>query len=369
MNILLLDDEPIAIALLKSHVSKLGDCTPVAFTRPAESLVWCMANEPDMVIVDYVMPQMDGIEFTRRFRRLPGKAEIPVLMVTADNDRELRHRALEMGINDFLTKPVDAVELTARMRNMLALRASQKHLAHRAQLLADEAAKSAASALEVATRERETLLCLGLAAERRDPETHEHITRMSHYSQLIGRRMGLTAQDAELLLLASPLHDVGKLGTPDHILLKRGKLTDDEFLIMKQHTVIGAEILSQSKSPILQAGAQIAISHHEKFDGSGYPAGLRGDAIPHFGRIVAVADVFDALTSARPYKKAWELDRALDFMREKSGSHFDPDCTDAFFDVLDDVLDIRAQHQDADMGAALVPPSPAFALPVLSAAF
>ena len=347
MDIVILDDERIAIALLKRHVGKLGDCRPIAFTRAGEALEWCTLNEPDMVIVDYMMPEMDGITFTERFRLLPGKAETPVLMVTGSNDRAVLHRALAMGINDFLTKPVDAFELMARMKNLLALRTSQKHLLQRAQLLADEAFASGQAALEIAARERETLICLGLAAERRDPETHEHITRMSNYAQLICLRMGLSEQQAELLLLASPLHDVGKLGTPDHILLKAGKLTPAEWEIMKQHTVIGAEILSHSRSPILQAGAQIAISHHEKFDGSGYPYGLAGAAIPLFGRIVAVADVFDALTSARPYKEAWELDRALTLIRESTGSHFDPDCVDAFFGVLDNVLEIKAWHQDA----------------------
>ncbi len=349
LDIVLVDDAPIAIALLKRLVGNLPDCTPVPFTRPAEGLEWCQLHDPDMVIVDYMMPAMDGIEFTRRFRQLPGKAETPVLMVTASDDRDLRHRALNLGINDFLTKPFDPIELKARVRNMLALRSSQRHLAHRAQLLADEVAKAAKATLEVVARERETLLCLGRAAEHRDPETHEHITRMSNYSRMIALRMGLSEAEAELLLLAAPLHDIGKLGTPDSILLKRGKLTPEEFTIMKQHTVIGARILSHSESPILQAGAEIAISHHEKFDGSGYPYGLSGKAIPLFGRIVAVADVFDALTSERPYKHAWPLDRALALMHDSKGSHFDPECVCAFMDVLDEVLALKARFRDADM--------------------
>ena len=355
MDIVIVDDSPITIALLRKLVAKLPDCVAQPFTSAAQGLAWCVANDPDLVIVDYMMPEMDGIEFARRFRTLPGKADTPLLMVTAADDRELRHRALSLGINDFLNKPFDQIELTARAKNMLALRASQKKLASRALLLADEVAKATA---DIASRERETLLCLGRAAEHRDPETHEHIVSMSNYSTLIGKRLGLSEEECELLLLASPLHDIGKIGTPDQILLKPGRLTPEEFEIMKLHTVIGEKILANSDSPILQAGAQIAIAHHEKFDGSGYPRRLKGKDIPLYGRIVAVADVFDALTSERPYKKAWELDRATSLILESRGSHFDPDCVDAFFDVLDDVLTIKARYQDADMvDAAVVTPA------------
>lgn len=334
MDVVILDDDEMSLLLLETNVSQLRGCRAIRFTHPAESLDWCLAHEPDMVIVDYMMPQMNGIEFTRRFRARPQNADIPVVMVTGREERELRHRALALGINDFLTKPVDSVELTARMRNMLALRSTQKHLAQRAQMLAE--------------RERETLLCLGLAAERRDPETHEHILRMSHYSRAIALQMGLGETQAELLLLASPLHDVGKLGIPDKILLKPGPLTHDEFEVMKQHTVMGAEILGHSKSPILQAGAQIALSHHEKFDGSGYPHAVKGEKIPLFGRLVAVADAFDALTSTRPYKEAWPVDTALTYIRERSGAHFDPACVEAFFGALAEILYIKSQYLDSE---------------------
>jgi putative two-component system response regulator len=291
---------------------------------------------------------MDGIEFARRLRLMPGKLEIPVLMVTARDDRELRHHALTTGINDFLTKPLDAVEFRARLKNMLALRASQKHLAHRALLLAEQVERAEQATQAVAARERETLLCLGRAAEHRDPETHEHVTRMSNYSRLIGLHLGLSSEDAELLLLAAPLHDIGKLGTPDNILLKPGKLTPAEFEIMKEHTVIGSRILAHGDSPILKAGAQIALAHHEKFDGSGYPYGLKGESIPLFARIVAVADVFDALTSERPYKSAWPIERAIAHIREARGRHFDPACVDAFLEILDQVLEIRERYRDSD---------------------
>jgi putative two-component system response regulator len=265
-------------------------------------------------------------------------------MLTATADRDLRRRALQLGINDFLNKPFDTIELQARVRNMLALRASQKKLASRTLLLADEVARATA---EIAAREHETLLCLGRAAEHRDLETHEHILRMSHYSRLLAQTLGLPPRECELMILASPLHDIGKIGTPDHILLKPGRLTRVEFEVMKQHTVVGERILMNSVSPILRVGAEIAISHHERFDGSGYPKRLRGDEIPLCGRIVAVADVFDALTSERPYKEAWPVDRACDLLQNGRGSHFDPECIDAFFSVFDQVEKIRLRYRDA----------------------
>jgi putative two-component system response regulator len=352
MDIVIIDDSPITIALLRKLVGKLDDCTAVPFISAAQGLEWCVAHDPDLVIVDYLMPEMDGLEFTRRFRTLPGKADTPVLMVTAAEDRELRHRALTLGINDFLNKPFDQIELQARARNMLALRSSQKKLANRALLLADEVAEATR---EITARERETLLCLGRAAEHRDPETHEHIMRMSNYSRVIAHRLGLSEEECELILLASPLHDIGKIGTPDHILLKPGRLTPEEFEVMKMHTVIGDKILANSASPILQCGGLIAISHHEKFDGSGYPRALKGKDIPLYGRIVAVADVFDALTSERPYKKAWDLDRATGLILESRGGHFDPECVDAFFDAFDEVLEIKGRYQEADLVEATAP--------------
>jgi putative two-component system response regulator len=343
LDILIVDDAPISVALLKKLVAQLPDSRPLGFTSAVEGLAWCEQNHPDLVIVDYLMPEIDGIEFARRFRAMPEKADTPLLMVTAANDREIKNRALRLGINDFLHKPFDQIELQARAQNMLALRSSQKKLASRALLLAHEVAKATA---EVVAREHETLLCLGRAAEHRDPETHEHIVRMSNYSRLIAVRLGLPQDECELLLRAAPLHDIGKLGTPDHILLKPGKLTPEEFEIMKQHTVIGQRILANSSSPILRVGAEIAYSHHEKFDGSGYPRGLRGRDIPLYGRIVAVADVFDALTSDRPYKKAWDLERAVDLLRTSSGQHFDPMCVEAFFDVWDEILAVKANYVD-----------------------
>ncbi|MCX8085782.1 MAG: response regulator [Rhodocyclaceae bacterium] len=350
MNVLIVDDNPTNLAMFKMLVGRFEECTPLPFAAPAEALAWCETNTPDLVLLDYMMPELDGLMFLKRFRALPGMNEVPVIMVTADIEKDVRHRALEAGAHDFLTKPVDKTEFLARMRNTLALRKSQKQLANRAAWLAEEVKKALA---EVAQREREAIFLLAKAAEYRDPETGAHILRMAHYSRLIGERLGLAEEELDLLLEAAPMHDIGKVGIPDAILLKPGRLDEREFAIMKRHAEIGWKILAShgSGNRLLAMAAEIAHAHHEKFDGSGYPQGLAGAAIPLAGRIVAVADVFDALTSPRPYKRAWSLEEATAFLREQSGKHFDPACVEAFFAVWERVLEIRERFQDAEEAA------------------
>lgn len=344
MQIVIVDDVEANLLLLKHFIGQLGESHEVAaYTDPQQALAHCQATVPDLVIVDYMMPELNGIDFIQHFRTTPGRADIPVLMVTANDEMAVRYRALEAGANDFLTKPLDKIEFRARMRNMLALRANQKRLEDRASWLAEEVLKATD---EIVRRERETILRLSKAAEFRDPETGAHIQRMAHYSWLIAVRLGLPPEHQRLILEAAPMHDVGKVGIPDHILLKPGRLDPAEFDIMKQHPIIGHKILADSGSPLLQMAAVIALSHHEKFDGSGYPHGLAGETIPLVGRIVAVADVFDALTSARPYKLAWDVDTALELMRSQRGIHFDPQCVDAFLERFDEVLAVRQRFAD-----------------------
>ncbi len=343
MNVIVVDDTPINVTLLSHLVGRLDDSVALGFTVPQEGLAWCVGQVPDLLIVDYMMPEMDGIEFVRRFRACPGREDIPVLMVTANDQIEVRHQALEAGANDFLTKPIDKAEFMARARNMLSLRRSQRKLADHAAWLAEEVKKATA---EILARERETIIRLSKAADSRDPETGAHILRMSHYSKLIAARLGLPEADQETLLEAAPMHDIGKVGIPDNILLKPGRLDPGEFEIMKRHAILGYDILNGSQSSMLQAAAQIALSHHEKYDGSGYPYGLKADAIPVFARICSVADVFDALTSERPYKKAWEDERAIALLREGAGSHFDPACVQAFLADWDEVMVIRERFKD-----------------------
>ena len=344
LNVLIVDDTHVNLILFSALVEKLEGCTDFPFAEPLKALEWAKTHPADLVILDYMMPEMDGLEFITAFRKLPGHDETPILMVTANDQKEVRYAALDLGATDFLMKPVDRVEFLTRTKNMLALQSSRKKLADRAAWLADEVRKATS---EIVLRERETVLRLSKAAEYRDPETGAHIIRMAHYSQLIAKELGLTLEQQELLLEAAPLHDIGKVGIPDGILLKPGKLTESEFEIMKQHAKIGYEVLRGSSSRVLQSGAEIAHCHHEKFDGSGYPQGLSGETIPLFSRIVAVADVFDALTSERPYKKMWDDESAKLLIRSQTGLHFDPQCVDAFFRGWDEVMKIRETFRDA----------------------
>ena len=343
LNVLIVDDTPINLILFSALVEKLDGCTDFPFAEPLKALEWAKTNTTDLVILDYMMPEMDGLEFITAFRKLPGHEETPILMVTASGQKEVRYAALDLGATDFLMKPLDRVEFLTRTKNMLTMQASRKKLGDHAAWLADEVRKATS---EIVLRERETVLRLSKAAEYRDPETGAHIMRMAHYAQLIGKQLGLSVDEQELLLEAAPLHDIGKVGIPDGILLKPGKLTEAEFEIMRQHAQIGYEVLKGSSSRVLQSGAEIAHCHHEKFDGSGYPRGLAGEAIPLFSRIVAVADVFDALTSERPYKKMWDDESATQLIRSQSGLHFDPRCVEAFFSGWEEVMQIRETFRD-----------------------
>lgn len=343
MDVVIVDDVDINLMLLNRLMDQVGGCRVHSFLLPVQALEFCQTTVPDLLLVDYLMPVLNGISLVRQFRAIPGREDIPVLMVTASDERAVRVQALEAGANDFLSKPLDRTEFFARTRNMLALRRSQTRLADRAQWLQEEVAKATA---ELRLRDSETIACISRIAEYRDPETGLHTQRMAHYSRLIAQHLGLPADAQQLLFDAAPLHDVGKVGIPDSILLKPGRLTPDEFETMKTHSSIGHQALVVGHSQLMQMAATIAISHHEKFDGSGYPAGLVGEAIPLAGRIVAVADVFDALTSARPYKPAWPVERALQLLRDGAGSHFDPACVQAFMAQLDAVLATKARLDD-----------------------
>jgi len=345
MKIAIIDDTPLNLTLMQALVGKLPECDPVPFSDPVEGLAWCQTNDPDLIIVDYMMPDIDGVEFIRQFRAKPENEDVPILMVTADHERQTRYNALQSGATDFLNKPVDRNEFQPRVHNMLALRRAHLSTRLRAQELEAEVHKATAT---IHQREEETVTRLARAAEFRDPETGAHIQRMAHYSALIARQLELPKDFCSTILLAAPMHDVGKLGIPDHILMKPGKLTVDEFAQMKRHPLIGYDILKDSSSPVIRMAATIALSHHEKFDGSGYPHGTCGEAIPLEGRIVAVADVFDALTSARPYKPAWSMEDAERFLRDGRGIHFEGLCVDALLSDWQGILDIRERFRDED---------------------
>lgn len=342
--VLTVDDNPTNLALVEAMLGRMPNVETIALDDPRLALEWCRDNRPDLILLDYMMPGLDGLEFMRQLKMLPERAATPVIMITADLEREVRYAALELGARDFLTKPLDRAEFTARVKNQLALIDAQTKLADRAAWLAAEVAKATA---DIRAREKEAILRLSRAAEYRDPETGAHLLRMSNYARLIAARLGLPDEEQELILEASPMHDVGKVGIPDAILLKPGRLDEEEYRVMKRHAEIGHRILCDSPSPLLQAAALIALAHHEKYDGSGYPQGLAGAAIPLYGRIVAVADVFDALTSTRPYKRPWPLEEARAFLEANAGAHFDPACVAAFLAAWPEVLDIHGRYQEA----------------------
>jgi len=343
--VFIVDDRATARNLLVGLAKSLNPGLRVdGFADPREALEAAKRSPPDLIITDFRMPAMDGIEFTRQLRVDSQLADVPIIVITVVEDRKVRQQALESGATDFLTRPIDPHEFQARCRNLLALRRSQKSLQERAHWLETQVAQATH---DIHMRERETLIKLAKAGEYRDEHTGNHVYRMARYSRLIAEEFGLSGLECEEIELTAPMHDLGKIGIPDHILLKTGPLTTDEWRVMKQHPTIGHDILSESPSRYLRMGAVIAINHHERFDGNGYPGQLAGLYIPLPARIVAVADVFDAITSARPYKAAWSFDVALNYIHEQNGSHFDPDCVQAFLRRIDAVRQIMHNYSDS----------------------
>lgn len=343
-TVMIVDDQSTGRAILEEIVRSLDVHSQVeTFASPLEAVTWSASHAADLVLLDYQMPELDGIELVRRLRVLPSYQHVPIVMITVHDDRKVRYAALDAGVTDFLTKPIDTRECLARCRNLLMLRRQQLALEDKGRLLEGMVQEATQ---EVRSREKETLFRLARAGEFRDEETGNHVIRMARYSRLIAESLGLTAQEAETIELAAPLHDIGKIGLPDQILLKTDKLTTEERRIMQQHPVIGYEILKESPSKYLRMGALIALGHHEKFDGAGYPYGLVGDHIPLAARIVAVADVYDALTSKRPYKSAWLSEEAVKYLQANSGSHFDPEIIAAFLSVRVAALRIQEELMD-----------------------
>lgn len=342
-KILLVDDQPVSLLYLKKTLSKLPDMQITTCSNAHEALNLFPYQQWDLIVADYQMPGMNGLDFIRQFRQIKGSEETPILMVTASTDPNVKYQLLDLGIVDFLHKPADASEIIARARNLISLHkatVSLKNHNHELKKGVQEMTKV------LAEREQESLIVLARAAESRDPQTGSHLLRMASYSRIIALALGLSEDEAEEIYLAAPMHDVGKIGIPDRILLKDGKLTPDEWLEMKRHTNYGYDILRTSVTPILKLGGVIALNHHEAWNGSGYPNGKKGDEIPLCARIVAVADVFDALMSPRPYKEAWSLDQALDELTNISGVRLDSACVNAFMQSIDSVKHIMTNYVD-----------------------
>lgn len=352
-RILIVDDNPTNVELLEDMLYDDGYDDVESTTDPRQVCTMVAEGQFDLVLLDIRMPHMNGIQVMEALKQQLGDEFLPVLVLTAQTDQATRLAALEAGARDFLTKPFAQWEVLLRIRNMLESRIYYKNQRLRAD---DLEARVRERTTELRQSQRQIVQCLGRAGEYRDNETGAHVMRMSRSCQLLAQQVGMDAQAAEMLMLASTMHDVGKIGIPDQILLKPGRLTDEERSIMERHVTIGADIVMNfTRAPILEVARSVILHHHEKWDGSGYPHGLIGSAIPVEGRIAAVCDVFDALTSSRPYKQAWSVERAMSLLHEEAGSHFDPRLVSAFEQILPQVLQLRDELPDPDADQPVVP--------------
>jgi len=332
-TVLVVDDTPDNITILSNI---LTDYTVKAATNGPKALDIAIAASPDIILLDIMMPGMDGYEVCSRLKNDLRTRDIPVIFVTAMDDVADEARGFELGAVDYITKPVSPPIVLARVKTQLQLydqnRALDQKVRHQTRELNE-------SNLELIRR-------LSIASEFRDNETGMHVVRISNYCRILAKAIGMDDSEADLLLQTSPMHDVGKIGIPDKILLKPGPLTDEEWAFMKKHTEFGAQIIGEHENRLLKTARVIALTHHERWDGAGYPNGLKGEEIPIEGRIVALADVFDALLSERPYKSAWPTDMAVAQIKQGSGGHFDPALVQAFLEHLDEILALAETHAD-----------------------
>lgn len=323
-TLLVVDDEPVNLRILNNT---LKDEYRLIFAKGGEEAIRLTKKEtPDLILLDIMMPDMTGKEVCIALKSDPVFKKIPIIFVTALSDEQDEEEGLSLGAVDYITKPISPAVVRARVKTHLSL------------VQADELKKTR---LQVIQR-------LGRASEYKDNETGMHVIRMSHYSYILAKAYGLSEIQSEELLHAAPMHDLGKIGIPDRIMLKPEKLTDEEFEIIKTHPQIGAEILGDDESSLISLAKSVALTHHEKWDGSGYPNGLVGEEIPLEGRIVALADVFDALTSKRPYKEAWSVEETMDYIKEQSGKHFQPELVNLLCENLDKIIKVKDQWKDED---------------------
>ena len=362
---MIVDDEEVNVAITKQYLRREGYSQFVTTCDSREVYQLAKQQSPDLLLLDIRMPHIDGLELLRQFSADDVLQQIPILILTAVAEPDIKAKALKLGANDFLTKPVDPNELAPRVRNSLVFKAHINHLASGQQRLADVVQRQFDELIQ--TRQQ-LILSLARAAEHRDNETANHVIRVGAFAGCIAKELGWNADLVDMLEQAARLHDVGKIGVPDAVLFKPGALDPEEYAIIKEHCKVGHEIicplsgddkfamraharygqniLNVRTSPLLMMAARIAQTHHEKWDGSGYPLGLRGEAIPIEGRITAVADVFDALSSERPYKKAMPPEKCFEILREGRGKHFAPGVLDAFFSRVDEILEIQERFRD-----------------------
>lgn len=362
-RIMIIDDEMINIEIVQAYLEEEGFQNFLTTTDSTTAVDQIRSENPDILLLDINMPQVSGLEILEMMRASKELRLVPAIVLTASNDPEVKLRALRLGASDFLAKPVDPSELMLRVQNVLAVKAYQDHLADYSIKLEKQVM---ARTQELVLSRQEAIHCLARAGEYRDDDTGHHVTRVGRYARLIAEELGFAPERLDLIEQAAQLHDVGKIGIPDSILHKPGKLDPQEFDLMRTHcdvgrkiinplsheesirltthTSVGMQIMGSTNSPVLKLAAVIAASHHEKWDGNGYPSGIAGTEIPIEARIVAVADVFDALSSSRPYKDAFPIEKCLQILIEGRGTHFDPDVLDAFMRRQDEAISIRAEY-------------------------
>lgn len=344
-RIMVVDDEPTNLKILDKGLLLHGYKNVELVEDPRKVIELYKREKPDLILLDLNMPYLSGFEVMDELNALQDPLMPPVIVLTAQGRGEYLVKAFQKGVRDYLTKPINITELVARVGNMLKVHTAhimmyqQKDLLDR--LVRERTAELLETRLQVVRK-------LGRAAEYRDNETGKHIVRVSSMAALMAKELGFGKEESENILHAAPMHDIGKIGIPDKVLLKPGKLDEEEWTIMKQHTTIGGHILEGDDSDLLRLAREIALTHHERWDGTGYPRGLQGEDIPLSGRIVSLADVFDALTSVRPYKKAWKVEEAVAFIQENRGSQFDPNLVDLFEKLLPENLQIRNRFMDED---------------------
>jgi putative two-component system response regulator len=364
-KIMIVDDEPTNIKVVRRLLEIDGYRNFVATTDSSAALYLIGDQRPDLVLLDLMMPMVSGLDILSSVRQDSARSFLPIIILTAATDRETRLQALEQGATDFITKPVDPSDLIPRVRNVLAMIQYQRRLKDYAANL-ENAVRSRTVELE-ASRE-DVLHCLARAAEYRDHDTGQHVLRVGRYARIIAEELGMSPEAVRALEQAARLHDVGKIGVPDNILLKAGELTEAEFISMKRHsgfgkkilqqfsaeeqermrrhTEVGAQILKVGSSPILEMATRVALTHHEWWDGNGYPLGLQGEDIPLEGRITAVADAFDALSCQRCYKDAFPLEKCFAIIESESGTHFEPKIVEAFMKRRADIVAVQIEYAD-----------------------
>lgn len=336
MTVMIVDDQSTERRVLETIVKTIGsNISIVCYDNAGEALARARENPPDLILTDYRMPGLNGVEFIKSLRNLPDCNDVPIVVVTIVDNKAVLYDALDAGATDFLPKPVDHYQCKVRCRNLLTLRKQQLIIRNRASNLEKEVEEKIH---EVHIREKETLYRLARAGEFKDPNTSLHLDRIGIITRRIAEKLGLDNDLCEVLEVAAAIHDIGNIGIPESILCKPGSLTSEEKAVMQHHPQIGYEIIKDSPSPYLQTGSIIALNHHERYDGKGYPQGLSGGDIPIEARIVAVADVFDALSSKRVYKDAWSIDQTVQHLVDSRGLHFDPACVDALTGNLEDIL-------------------------------